>query len=96
MVENAKEIVLDGEANKVFVGPNKQFSIVIDEFDGKQVKAWHIETAGGKKSPNLATRADGKHIDLVIGKACRSTDHFIKRYYSKMYDETLAGKDSFK
>ena len=26
----------------MFVGPNKHFSIVIDEFDGKIVKAWHI------------------------------------------------------
>lgn len=96
MVENAHEIVLDGEANKVFVGPNKQFSIVIDEFDGKQVKAWHIENSKGEKSPNLATRAEGKNIDLVVGKACRSTAHFISRFYSSMYDEALQGKDSFK
>lgn len=49
----------------MFVGPNKHFSIVIDEFDGKIVKAWHIENSKGEKSPNLATRAGGKHIDLV-------------------------------
>ena len=56
----------------MFVGPNKHFSIVIDEFDGKIVKAWHIENSKGEKSPNLATRAGGKHIDLVVGKAaCR-------------------------
>ena len=59
----------------MFVGPNKHFSIVIDEFDGKIVKAWHIENSKGEKSPNLATRAGGKHIDLVVGKACRSTAH---------------------
>ena len=53
----------------MFVGPNKHFSIVIDEFDGKIVKAWHIENSKGEKSPNLATRAGGKHIDLVVGKA---------------------------
>ena len=58
----------------MFVGPNKHFSIVIDEFDGKLVKAWHIE----------------------IGKACRSTAHFISRFYPAMYDELLSGMDSFK
>ena len=50
----------------------------------------------GEKSPNLATRAGGKHIDLVVGKACRSTAHFISRFYPAMYDETLNGMDSFK
>lgn len=69
---------------------------VIDEFDGKIVKAWHIENSKGEKSPNLATRAGGKHIDLVVGKACRSTAHFISRFYPAMYDETLNGMDSFK
>ena len=72
----------------MFVGPNKHFSIVIDEFDGKIVKAWHIENSKGEKSPNLATRAGGK--------ACRSTAHFISRFYPAMYDETLNGMDSFK
>ena len=70
----------------MFVGPNKHFSIVIDEFDGKIVKAWHIENSKG----------GGKHIDLVVGKACRSTAHFISRFYPAMYDETLNGMDSFK
>ena len=65
----------------MFVGPNKHFSIVIDEFDGKIVKAWHIENSKGEKSPNLATR---------------STAHFISRFYPAMYDETLNGMDSFK
>ena len=55
----------------MFVGPNKHFSIVVDEFDGKIVKAWHIENSKGEKSPNLAT-APRQHIDLVVGKACRS------------------------
>ena len=75
----------------MFVGPNKHFSIVVNEFDGKIVKAWHIENSKGEKSPNLATRAGGKHIDLVVGKACRSTAHFISRFYPAMYDETLNG-----
>ena len=37
----------------MFVGPNKHFSIVIDEFDGKIVKAWHIENSKGEKSVTI-------------------------------------------
>ena len=95
MIANKEPIVLDGGANNVFVGPHGQFKIVIDEFDGTTVKAWHVETAKAKTA-NLATRAGGKNIDLVIGKACRSTVHFISRWYGKMYDEYLSGKDVFK
>lgn len=96
MLENDKEIVLDGGANKVFVGPNKYFSIVIDDFDGKVVNAWHIENSKGEKSPNLSTRAGGKNIDLAVNKDCRSTVHFMSRYYNDMYEEQLKGMDSFK
>lgn len=96
MLENDKEIVLDGGANKVFVGPDKYFSIVIDDFDGKVVNAWHIESSKGDKSPNLSTRAGGKNIDLVVNKDCRSTVHFMSRYYNDMYEEQLKGMDSFK
>ena len=75
----------------MFVGPDKQFKIIIDEFDGKTVKAWHIETAKAKTG-NLAVRAEGKHIDLVVGKACRTTVHFIKNWYAKLIDEAMQGK----
>ncbi len=95
MITNKEEIVLDGGANNVFVGPDGQFKIVIDEFDGTTVKSWHVETARGKTA-NLSARAGGKNIDLVIGKACRSTVHFISRWYNAMYDEFLSGKDVFK
>ncbi len=95
MIANREAIVLDGGANNVFVGPNGQFKIVIDEFDGTTVKAWHVETAKAKTG-NLATRAEGKNIDLVVSKACRSTVHFISRWYGAMYDEFLKGKDVFK
>ena len=95
MIANKEEIVLDGGANNVFVGPDNQFKIVIDEFDGKVVKAWHVETERAKTA-NLSTRAAGQNIDLVVGKACRSTVHFISRWYGKLYDEFLSGKDVFK
>ena len=48
MIANKEAIVLDGGANNVFVGPDNQFKIVIDEFDGTTVKAWHVETAKAK------------------------------------------------
>ena len=43
MLENAEKIVLDAKNNK-YTGPEGQFTIVIDDFDGKAVQAWHIET----------------------------------------------------
>lgn len=71
----------------MFVGPNEHFKIVIDEFDGKNIKAWHVESAKGEKTPNLAGRSKGKHVDLVIGTACRSTAHFFSRVYPALYAE---------
>jgi hypothetical protein len=47
------------------VGPEGYFKIVIDDFDGKTLKAWHFEDADGNKSPNLVSFARGAHIDLV-------------------------------
>jgi hypothetical protein len=93
MVANKEAIVLDS-TNNVFVGPDKQFKIVIDEFDGKTVKAWHVETEKAKTG-NLAVRAQGKHIDLVVGQDCRSTVHFISRWYNTLYDEHLKGMQVF-
>lgn len=78
MLENDKEIILDS-TNNVFVGPNGYFKIVIDEFDGNTVKAWHLEDAEGNSTGNLAKRANGKHIDLMVNKNCRTVSHFIKR-----------------
>ena len=85
MLENAKEIVLDAKNNK-YVGPEKQFTIVIDKFEGKEVQAWHIETAKGK-TQNLSARAKGAHIDAVVSEACRSTAHFFSRVYKDLYRE---------
>jgi hypothetical protein len=79
MLENDKEIVLDS-ANNVFVGPNGYFKIVIDKFDGNTVEAWHVEDAKGNSTGNLAQRAGGKNIDLMINKNCRTVSHFIKRH----------------
>lgn len=90
MLENAKEIVLDAK-NNTYVGPEKQFTIVIDKFDGKAVQAWHIETPRGK-TENLAGRSKGKHVDVVVGEACRSTAHFFSRVYKDLYKEMRTAK----
>lgn len=90
VLENDKEIVLDAKNNK-FVGPEGYFTIVIDEIDGDQVKGWHIENAQGK-SGNLAGRAQGKNIDMVLGADCRSTGHFFSRVYPQLYKEALGVK----
>lgn len=66
MFENKEEIVLDA-TNNVIVGPNGYFKIVIDEFDGTKVTAWHMEGPDGSKSSDLAIPAinDGTNIDLL-------------------------------
>jgi hypothetical protein len=73
----------------VAVGPHGYWKVVIDEFDGKTVKAWHIETAKDK-TDNLAGRAKGKHIDAVVGAECRSTGHFFSRVYKQLYKEAVS------
>ena len=82
MLENAEKIVLDAKNNK-YTGPEGQFTIVIDDFDGKAVQAWHIETPRAK-TDNLAERAQGRHIDVVVGEACHSTTHFFNRVYKNL------------
>ena len=89
MLENDKQIVLDA-ANNVFVGPNKYFKVVIDDFDGKAVKAWHVEDAQGNSTGNLAGRSGGANIDLLINKNCRTVSHFMKRLALKLVAEQQA------
>ncbi len=89
MLENDKEIILDS-ANNVFVGPNGYFKIVIDDFDGATVKAWHVEDAKGNSTGNLAKRAKGKNIDLLVNKNCRTVSHFIQRISMDLLTEQQA------
>lgn len=86
MLENDEPIVLD-DANNVFVGPNEYFKVVLDDFDGERVNAWHVEDAEGNQTPNLAERADGQHIDLVLGKGNRTIDHFLSRWSDTLMEE---------
>ncbi|MGE4274362.1 MAG: hypothetical protein AB7E31_16115 [Desulfitobacterium sp.] len=89
MLENKDEIVLDA-TNNVFVGPDQYFKAVIDEFDGQEVKAWHIEDVKGNKTPNLAQRAKGKNIDLMLNVQNRTVDHFASRYHVNLLTEQQA------
>lgn len=83
MVENANEIVLDA-SNKVLVGPDGYFKVVIDDFDGTQIKAWHFEDVEGNKSVNLAERGKGKHIDLLANIDSRTVAHFTSRWADRI------------
>ncbi|WP_298067832.1 hypothetical protein [uncultured Mailhella sp.] len=90
VLENKEPIVLDAKNSK-YVGPEGYFSIVIDKMNGDTVEAWHVENAKAR-TDNLAGRAKGKHIDLVLGAACRSTGHFFNRVYPQLYKEALGVK----
>ncbi|CDX04456.1 hypothetical protein DesLBE_2225 [Desulfitobacterium sp. LBE] len=89
MLENKDEIVLDA-TNNVFVGPDEYFKVVIDEFDGQVVKAWHVEDVNGNKTPNLAERAQGKNIDLMLNVKNRTVAHFVSRYQVDLLTEQQA------
>ena len=93
MLENKDEIELD-KTNNVFVGPYEYFKVVLDDYDGKTVKAWHLEDRTGFKTGNLAGRSEGQHIDAVVGDQCRSTAHFFSRVYPALYREALAAQQS--
>lgn len=90
VLANAEPIVLDAQ-NNTYKGPEGYFSIVIDEIDGDQVKGWHVENGEGK-TDNLAGRAQGKNVDLVLGADCRSTAHFFSRVYPQLYKEAMGVK----
>lgn len=90
-IANKDTITLDS-TNNVIVGPNGYFKVVIDSFDGTTVKAWHVEDPKGNKTDNLAAAAQGKHIDLMMGKGNRDVDHFLTRYADRISAEAAAAK----
>jgi hypothetical protein len=83
MLENKEAITLDS-TNNVFVGPEGYFKVMIDEFDGKAVKAWHIETAKGGKTGNLVS-GEGTHIDVLVNGANRTVSHFVGRVSQTLF-----------
>jgi hypothetical protein len=76
ILDNAKPIVLD-EKNKVFEGPNGYFKIVVDDFDGEKINAWHMEDGTGMKTPNLA-EYPRNNLDVMAG-VNGTTETFLRK-----------------
>jgi hypothetical protein len=73
LLDNPKPIILD-ENNLAYDGPMGEdgkplFRIVVDDFDGEMIHAWHIESGEGEelvKTDNLAFRPR-KNLDVLLG-----------------------------
>jgi hypothetical protein len=76
IMDNPEPIVLDAK-NPTYTGPDGYFKIVIDDFDGEKIQAWHVEDKTGWKTPNLAELAR-KNVDVMIG-VNGTTEHFLRK-----------------
>jgi hypothetical protein len=76
ILDNGKPIVLD-EKNHVFTGPEGYFKIVVDDFDGEKINAWHIEDKTGMKTPNLA-EYPRNNLDVMAG-VNGTTETFLRK-----------------
>jgi hypothetical protein len=84
ILDNKDPIVLDAD-NPVYEGPEGYFKIVIDDFDGEAINAWHLEAkrqdSNGqwetKVTPNLA-EYPRKNIDVMLG-VNGTTESFLRR-----------------
>ena len=72
ILDNKEPIILT-EDEPVFEALNGYFSIVIDDFDGEAINAWHLETTRMKKdkekyarTPNLA-EYPRDNVDVMVG-----------------------------
>jgi hypothetical protein len=76
ILDNAEPIILS-EKNNVFSGPNGYFKIVVDDFDGEKINAWHIEDSTGKRTPNLA-EYPRNNLDVMAG-INGTTETFLRK-----------------
>ena len=84
ILDNKDPVILDAD-NPGFAGPNGYFKIVIDDFDGEAINAWHIETSRENKegeaeisrTPNLA-EYPRNNIDVMVG-VNGTTESFLRR-----------------
>lgn len=76
ILDNPEAIVLDAE-NNTFVGPENHFKIVVDDFDGESINAWHIEDNEGRKTPNLA-ELPRNNLDVMVG-VNGTTENFLRK-----------------
>jgi hypothetical protein len=75
ILDNKEPIILDRE-HPVFEGPNGYFKLVIDDFDGEAINAWHIEDHFGRPTPNLAEYARN-NVDVMVG-VNGTTESFLR------------------
>jgi hypothetical protein len=76
VLDNAEPIVLD-EKNNTYSGPNGYFKIVVDDFDGEKINAWHIEDKTGMKTANLA-EYPRNNVDVMVG-VNGTTETFLRK-----------------
>jgi hypothetical protein len=76
ILDNAEPIILD-ENHNVFSGPDGYFKIVVDDFDGEKINAWHIEDKTGMKTPNLA-EYPRNNLDVMAG-VNGTTETFLRK-----------------
>jgi hypothetical protein len=76
IMDNPEPIVLDAK-NPTYTGPEGYFKIVVTDFDGEKIQAWHIEDKDGNKSPNLAELARN-NVDVMVG-VNGTTEHFLRK-----------------
>jgi UDP-N-acetylenolpyruvoylglucosamine reductase len=91
LVANTDTMTLDS-TNNVLVGPGSYFKVVIDSFDGKVIKAWHLEDSKGTKTENLAASASGKHIDVLVSKGNATVNDLLQPLMDRIYAEWDANK----
>ena len=83
LLDNPEPIIIDRD-NLVYEGPRREdgtplFRIVVDDFDGEMIHAWHMETDyKGKiqKSDNLAFRPRN-NLDVLVG-VTGTTEGFLR------------------
>jgi hypothetical protein len=76
ILDNANPIILD-EKNNAVLGPNGYFKIVVDDFDGEKINAWHIEDKTGKITANLA-EYPRNNLDVMVG-VNGTTETFLRK-----------------
>jgi hypothetical protein len=76
IMDNPEPIVLDAK-NPSYTGPEGYFKIVVTDFDGEKIQAWHMEDKDGNKSPNLAELARS-NVDVMVG-VNGTTEHFLRK-----------------
>lgn len=76
ILDNAEPIILN-EKNNSFLGPNGYFKIVVDDFDGEKINAWHLEDRTGMKTPNLA-EYPRNNLDVMAG-VNGTTETFLRK-----------------